>query len=485
MSALVTMIPLSPGLPRRIAAAAASSFAAVAARTARAPAWAWPLGTAIAAWPSLWWSFRRFGDGSDDPFGIVAWCALAFALFVGRARFNRSPRTGRLALAVLASLIASIASLPDLVRACIATWAIVLALAAIVDDDEPIVPYAGFALLALPLLSSLQFYAGFPLRVVTAEASRWLLTVGGAVVVRDGTALTVDGHLVLVDAPCSGVQMAWIGYFTACFAAWLFRSADRATLRRLPLVGLSVLAGNIVRNTILVALEAHGAVSTATHQAIGLAVVACVLVAIVALFASCRDRVRVLRRVRVESRMRFFAPAERRSDAGLLVAACALAISALLPVAASRASPSIGHPSAEWPTGLDGEALVPIALSDVEQRFANDFPGSIARFANGSRLVVLRDVDRPTRRLHPAVDCYRGLGYTIVGERLERAADGRLSRCFDARRVGQGLRVCERIVDADGHADTDVSSWYWNALLGRSHGPWRASTIAEATGDGS
>jgi hypothetical protein len=28
------------------------------------------------------------------------------------------------------------------------------------------------------------------------------------------SSLLVDGQLIIVDAPCSGVQMAWLGYFT-------------------------------------------------------------------------------------------------------------------------------------------------------------------------------------------------------------------------------------------------------------------------------
>ena len=64
----------------------------------------------------------------------------------------------------------------------------------------------------------------------------------------------------------------------------------------------------------------------------------------------------------------------------------------------------------------------PLALSAVERRFAERFPGRIARLTDGRQIVVLRDVARPTRLLHPAADCYRGLGYRIEGEQLERTA---------------------------------------------------------------
>jgi hypothetical protein len=52
-------------------------------------------------------------------------------------------------------------------------------------------------------------------------------------------------------------------------------------------------------------------------------------------------------------------------------------------------------------------------------------------------------------------------------------------RCFDAERRGTSkLRVCERIVDAEGRAFTDTSAWYWSAAAGQSHGPWQAVTLA-------
>ncbi|HET9205271.1 MAG TPA: hypothetical protein VFO28_03465, partial [Burkholderiaceae bacterium] len=62
---------------------------------------------------------------------------------------------------------------------------------------------------------------------------------------------------------------------------------------------------------------------------------------------------------------------------------------------------------------------------------------------------------------------------------LHRDADARLWRCFVAERDGERLRVCERIVDADGQAFVDASSWFWAASLGRSTGPWRAVTRVE------
>src|SRR5262245_54583380 len=159
----------------------------------------------------------------------------------------------------------------------------------------------------------------------------------------------------------------------------------------------------------------------------------------------------------------------------------ALLAAALWPLAGRGAAHSQTSTMAphEWPREWDGDALRPLALSAVEQRFAERFPGYIGRFAADGRVWVLRDVARPTRTLHPAGDCFRGLGYRIDQADLQREGEARLWRCFVAERNGERVRVCERIVDADGRQFIDTSTWFWAALLGHSSGPWRAVTRVE------
>ena len=135
-------------------------------------------------------------------------------------------------------------------------------------------------------------------------------------------------------------------------------------------------------------------------------------------------------------------------------------------------------PGFEFPAQWEGQPLRPLALSEVEQRFARQFPGTLARLTDGRQVLVLREMQRPTRMLHPATDCYRGLGYAIARQQLQRDSERRLWRCFEAARSGQRLHVCERIVDARGTGFTDASAWYWAAVLGQSQGPWQAVTVA-------
>ncbi|WP_431109507.1 exosortase Q [Variovorax paradoxus] len=250
----------------------------------RAPAAFW-LALQFAALAPTWaWMVRRMRDGSDDPLGLLALAALAALAWQRRRELRAAPRLGWLALAGAGTLLATLLrtgigalpALPPLAVGLMAVLTLACGLLAFLPRRVAAVPVVGLAVLALPLLSSLQFYAGYPLRVVTAEASRWLLAPGFSVA-REGSSLVVDGRLVIVDAPCSGVQMVWLGYFTACAVALWARQSDRGFLRRLPMVGLLVLGGNILRNSVLIAFEGAGhPLAPWAHNTLGLLVLAAV-----------------------------------------------------------------------------------------------------------------------------------------------------------------------------------------------------------------
>ncbi len=84
--------------------------------------------------------------------------------------------------------------------------------------------------------------------------------------------------------------MVWMAYFCACAVAAFSGLRDRQLLARLPWVGGLVLAGNVLRNSVLVALEAqHDQVSEAVHQGVGLVVLVMVCAAVVAVVHGGRD----------------------------------------------------------------------------------------------------------------------------------------------------------------------------------------------------
>ncbi len=121
------------------------------------------------------------------------------------------------------------------------------------------------------------------------------------------------------------------------------------------------------------------------------------------------------------------------------------------------------------------QTLYKLPLSEVEQSFAANFPGHIARFTNGNTVWVVRHTVKPTRMLHSSVDCYRGLGYKVSMQRVVENAQHQRWRCFDATK-GQRLQVCERIVDKQGKQWTDVSAWYWENMLKQNQHAWWAIT---------
>jgi len=156
-------------------------------------------------------------------------------------------------------------------------------------------------------------------------------------------------------------------------------------------------------------------------------------------------------------------------------------VAALVPWLAAQSEPSgsaavIAFPG--WPAAWEGKTLTELPLTEIEQRFNTNFPGKIARFTDGKREIVIRWVTEATRQLHPASDCFQGLGYSVKPLAIHRDEKGLLWSSFAASKGNERLRVYERIYTDSGESWTDVSAWYWAALRQNS-GSWWAVTVAE------
>ena len=132
-----------------------------------------------------------------------------------------------------------------------------------------------------------------------------------------------------------------------------------------------------------------------------------------------------------------------------------------------------------WPASFEGRSLIEEPLNRMEKDAEHSFPGRIGRFNDGQRQIVLRWINRPSRQLHPAEVCFRGLGYQVVPGPLTRDNEGTLWSTFAAARGKERLTVKTLIRDEHGQTWQDVSSWFWAAALGRSTSPWWAITVAE------
>jgi len=164
---------------------------------------------------------------------------------------------------------------------------------------------------------------------------------------------------------------------------------------------------------------------------------------------------------------------------GLLLAAALLA--AMTPLSGGTPPPPTNRDATTlppWPREFQGRPLTRVPLTEAEHRFLSGFPGDVARFTDGERDIILRWVTQPTRRLHPADDCYRAWGFSVSESKIHADRDGVRWRCFGAGKNGARREVCEQVRDAEGAHWSDISSWYWAATLDRTTGPWLVTTVS-------
>jgi exosortase/archaeosortase family protein len=208
--------------------------------------------TALGCWPVWPWYVAHLGDSRDDAAALVA-LVLAAVL---PARAPVAPVTGgwRALLPSSLALVAYAATFPFIPRLASAVLAF-LALGfawSLWRHGTPFRPWAvGLGLLGLPMVSSLQFYCGYPLRVASGDVALVLLRLGGAAVDREGVTLRAGGQLVMIDAPCSGIRMLWAALLLACCLSALFRLRARSSLLAVGAAAVLAVAGNGLRTAAL------------------------------------------------------------------------------------------------------------------------------------------------------------------------------------------------------------------------------------------
>ncbi len=216
------------------------------------------LATAIAFWPVWRWYGLRTIDGSDEPWGVAA---LALALCVSYwRRGHRASLSGRsvLIMGVIVSGYAALyPHLPMLILACLACAVIWVGVRGIYPSAQLGLPFLVLLILSLPLMATLQFYLGYPMRWVTASGATALLDMGSIPVTRQGLTLVCQGEHVLIDAPCSGIRMLWTGAFLSASLAHALKFKTLKTVALGAAAFALVLVGNVVRAA-WIFLEATG-----------------------------------------------------------------------------------------------------------------------------------------------------------------------------------------------------------------------------------
>lgn len=418
----------------------------------------------VALAPVMGWFGKRLNDGSDEPLGLLT---LALALLLAwreRGTLCSSPKS-RICGAVLVLLsVVGIHWLPPMLRAGLAVSGM-----AVWYGVHRRSGLMGLLVLSLPVAASMQFFLGYPLRVVAAEGTVRVLELCSLVVERRGTQVELGGHVVGVDPACGGVRMLWHALAAAMGLAAIHRLTPRATVLGGVLAIALVIPANMLRSTLLVVEECgYLPDSMLGHGGVGLA---CFALILVPLWCAISGRARP-------------APAVSHRVSGGRAGGVLLAVAAVMAPLLMLATPRHPEPP-EIGTGpevftFDGLTLPlePLPPSATEMAFARSFPGTLGSYGWGGDQVILRRVSEATRRLHSSRDCLRAAGFDTTEAITIQLGDGSEWARFHATRDGLRWSVWERIIsERNDSIWTDVSAWYWSAIRHPLNGPWQAQTV--------
>ena len=252
----------------------------------------------LAFWSLGPWYIKRLAESGGETWGILA--LVTAVVFIIREARNviASDLVGRpmsLLWSALFTLIyaASYVWLPPLARTCLAVTALTATVSVCFLRRQFHTGIWGLLLLSLPVMDSLQFFVGYPLRALVAALAAALLRLGGLAVAPQGAALRWGETLVAVDAPCSGIRMLWVGAYLVVALACLYRLGFMRLLAGVGLALVVLVLGNALRAAALFYLEA-GIIPapSGAHTAIGIVTFGFTVVAIVAMLDFLRRTVK-------------------------------------------------------------------------------------------------------------------------------------------------------------------------------------------------
>lgn len=231
--------------------------------------------TAAACWDAWRWYFARIAASPEEGLALLFTVLFLAALTFSRRAPANFERTVPLlpAAALLAGYAVSCAVAPPIVRAAIAIAAALFVLYRSTAASAPPPAFWALIALSLPVLPSLQFVLGYPMRVLSAALTVGLLSMHGLSVERQGTFLTFQGETLQFDAPCSGIAMLWAALMLTLMSAVLFRWGALRTVLAVLAACIFAIAANAFRAASLFYLETlfHITAADPMHEAAGLA----------------------------------------------------------------------------------------------------------------------------------------------------------------------------------------------------------------------
>lgn len=257
----------------------------------------------IAFWHIWVWYLKRITDISDEPWGILALLTAIIILFLDSEQkydnlifpvkcqsngrlillkkipeknkvINESQQEIKYIIPIAFILLYAFTNqyLPEIFQAAIAFITIGYSLSyyKLGKISSGII---GLFIISLPILPSLQFYLGYPLRVFTSTITIYLLKLNGLFVLQEGTCLKFGNQSICLDVPCSGIKMLWTGLFL-CFAICsLYKLNFKQTFLLSVFSFIAIIIGNIIRATALFYTESKiFLLPEFSHEGIGMIV---------------------------------------------------------------------------------------------------------------------------------------------------------------------------------------------------------------------
>jgi exosortase/archaeosortase family protein len=215
------------------------------------------LGLQVLAFWNVWhWYVARAVYSWDQPWGVLALLAAVVFLVTSRQPWPQTERSLLLQAILVLVYAATYLTFAPLARATVAFTTLAVTTSSLRFGKSFHPGLFGLVYLSLPTLPTLQFFGGFPLRVVIAELTAPILRMSGFAVIPEGTCLNWAGQMIWIDAPCSGIKMLWVGLFLTFLVLCLYELPLLKTLLLLPLVGVVILVANVFRAVALFYLEA-------------------------------------------------------------------------------------------------------------------------------------------------------------------------------------------------------------------------------------
>lgn len=328
-------------------------------------------------------------------------------------------------------------------------------------------------LFSLPLGHGVDYYVGFPLRILVTLVSAWLL---GPAVDASGTALVTQGYTIFVDAPCSGVRMLGTSLALAALLGALVSSNFSQTILLFLAAGLLALLGNVARALALFAMET-GQAPSFSHESVGLGIFAVCMLLLGKLSLYLRGNGRENSNV-----------TEGRNLAQRWALICFVGIVLVSTITMNSGKVEAGFANlvqtgeVRWPTHWDDRTLSARPMEPGMEHFLQDFPGEMAEFGieGTEQALLLRYTKAVSRKLHPAELCYRGAGWHCMPLPAYRDQLGHLWSCFEAKRSdGKQVLVRQLYLHLDPEPKSlhledwlkgskswpDAAAWFWQASM--------------------